>query len=159
MRLVVADTSPLVYLILIDHIEIVPRLFEVILVPDSVHAELLSPSAPAVIQHWARNLPPWVEINKGLTLPDDAALQALGAGERSAIALAISIRADLVLIDERKGTQVAIERGLNATGTLGILQQAGRRGMLNLAEAFDRLKRTNFRYRQEIMDDLLREQS
>jgi len=71
--------------------------------------------------------------------------------------LALSIQADLVLIDERKGTQAALDKGLDVAGTLGILQRASRRGFLNLSEAFDRLKRTNFRYRQEIMDELLSE--
>ncbi len=67
------------------------------------------------------------------------------------------MHADLVLIDERKGTQAALKKGLDVTGTLGILQRAARRDLLNLADAFDRLKRTNFRYRQEIMDKFLNE--
>ena len=155
MRLIVADTSPLVYLVLIDHVDILPQLFETILVPDAVHAELRNPLAPTLIQNWAAALPSWVEVKNVLKLPDDAALQALGAGERAAIALALSIHADLVLIDERKGTQAAISKGLDVTGTLGILQRAAKRGLLNLGDAFDRLKRTNFRYQQEIMDKLL----
>jgi predicted nucleic acid-binding protein len=88
-------------------------------------------------------------------MPDDACLGPLGAGERAAIILALSIHADLVLIDERKGTQAALGKGLDVTGTLGILQRAARKGLLDLAQSFDRLKRTNFRYRQEIMDRLL----
>ena len=60
-------------------------------------------------------------------------------------------------MDERKGTQAAIESGLDVTGTLGILQRAAKRGLLDLADAYDRLKLTNFRYRQEIMDKLLKE--
>ena len=71
--------------------------------------------------------------------------------------LALSIHADLVLIDERRGTQIALDRGLEITSTLGILQRAARRGLVNLAEAFDRLKQTNFRYHQHIMDKLLAE--
>ena len=155
MRLIVADTSPLVYLVLIDHIDILPRLFEAVLIPDAVQAELQSLLAPAAVQDWASALPSWVEVRQVLNLPDDAAFRSLGEGERAAIALALSIHADLVLIDERKGTQVAMNRGLEVTGTLGILQRAARRGLLNLEDAFDRLKRTNFRYRQEIMDKLL----
>lgn len=84
-------------------------------------------------------------------------MRSLGIGERAAIALALSIHADLVLIDERRGTQVAIENGLEVSGTLGVLQRAARKGLLNLAEAFDSLKKTNFRYRQEIMNGLLDE--
>jgi predicted nucleic acid-binding protein len=64
-----------------------------------------------------------------------------------------------VLIDERRGTQIAIENGLDVSGTLGVLQRAARKGFLNLGEAFERLKRTNFRYRQEILDKLLNELS
>jgi predicted nucleic acid-binding protein len=88
----------------------------------------------------------------------DAALQALGAGEQAAITLALSLHADLILIDERKGTAVALGKGLDATGTLGILRLAARRGLIDLADSFARLKRTNFRYRREIMDGLLNQQ-
>jgi predicted nucleic acid-binding protein len=155
MRLIVADTSPLVYLVLIDHVDILPQLFETVLVPDAVHAELQNPLAPTLIQNWAAALPSWVEVKQVQNVPDDAALRSLGAGERAAIALALSIHADLVLIDERKGTQAAMNKGLDVTGTLGILQRAARQGLLNLADAFDRLKRTNFRYQPKLMDELL----
>lgn len=154
MRLIVADTSPLVYLVLIDHIDILPRLFETILIPEAVHTELCHPLAPAVVQAWAAAPPPWLGVRQVPNVPEDA-LRALDAGERAAIVLALSVRADLVLIDERRGTQAAIDHGLDVAGTLGILQRAARRGLLNLADAFDRLKRTNFRYRQAIMDRLL----
>ena len=66
MRLIVADTSPLVYLVLIDHIDILPQLFETILVPDAVHAELQNPLAPAAVQDWAAALPSWVEAKQVL---------------------------------------------------------------------------------------------
>jgi len=157
MRLIVADTSPLVYLVLIDHIDILPQLFETILVPEAVFAELRNPLAPPAVQAWVSALPSWVEVRPVPNVPDDAALRSLDAGERSAIILALSVHADLVLMDDRKGTQVAINRGLDVTGTLGILQRAAQRGLVDLTEAFARLKRTNFRYRQEIMDELLGE--
>ena len=48
---------------------------------------------------------------------------------------------------------------LRVTGTLGVLSLAAERGMVNLAEAFDRLRQTNFRYPQAIMDRLLDEAS
>ena len=111
--------------------------------------------APTVVQAWAAALPSWIEVEQVASVSDDASLQSLGAGERAAITLALSVHADLILIDERKGTKAALDKGLAAAGTLGILQRAARRGLLNLADAFDRLKRTNFRYREEIMDELL----
>ncbi len=158
MRLVVADTSPLVYLILIEQIEILPQLFESVILPGAVHSELCHRLAPTPVRTWAEALPGWAEVKPSPEIADDA-LRALGLGERAAIALALSIHADLVLIDERKGTQVAIENGLEVSGTLGVLQRAARKGLLNLAEAFARLKTTNFRYRQEILDRLLREEN
>jgi predicted nucleic acid-binding protein len=60
-------------------------------------------------------------------LIDDGALLSLGDGERAAIALALSMQADLILIDERKGTSVAIAKGFTVTGTLGILRAAAQK--------------------------------
>jgi predicted nucleic acid-binding protein len=100
-------------------------------------------------------LPAWAEVTVVEAI-DDETLQPLGAGERAAITLALSLNADLILIDERKGTLVALAKGFDVTGTLGVLSLAARRGPLNLADSFARLKPMNFRYRQEIMDELLR---
>lgn len=79
----------------------------------------------------------------------------LDDGERAAIALAELIHADLVLMDERKGVRVSLQKGFEVTGTLGILDLAARRGLIDLAECFERLKATNFRYRPAMLDDIL----
>jgi uncharacterized protein len=50
---------------------------------------------------------------------DDTPLAALDNGERSAIALALSLEADLILIDDRQGASVAQHKGFEVTGTLG----------------------------------------
>ena len=47
MRLVVADTSPLFYLLSIEHIDILPQLFGTVFVPDAVQSELCHPAAPS----------------------------------------------------------------------------------------------------------------
>jgi hypothetical protein len=57
MRAAVADTSPLRYLVLINAIEILPRLFEGVFVPDIVHAELRHAHAPATVRRWAETVP------------------------------------------------------------------------------------------------------
>jgi len=156
MRLVVADTSPVFYLLSIGHIDVLPRLFGKVFVPDAVHKELCHPSAPALVREWAAHLPDWAEVMSVEAL-DDAAFLPLGAGERAAITLALSMHADLILIDERKGTNVALDKGFVVAGTLGVLALAARRGLVDLADSFALLKRTNFRYRQEIMDVLLKQ--
>lgn len=86
---------------------------------------------------------------------DDPAFEALDEGERSALALGIALRADLILIDERKGAAAALRKGFEVTGTLGLLTRGSQRGLVDLGPALERLKRTNFHYRQEFLDELL----
>ena len=71
--------------------------------------------------------------------------------------LPAEIRADLLLMDDRRGVLAAIQTGLTVTGTMGLLATAARHGILDLANAFEKLKRTNFRYRQDTMSALLEE--
>jgi predicted nucleic acid-binding protein len=115
MPLVVADTSPLFYLLSIDRIDLLPQLFGRVFIPEAVHKELCHPTAPTLVRNWALSLPSWVEVRRVAFL-DDATLTPLGAGERDAIALALSLRADLILIDERKATAVALKKGFEVTG-------------------------------------------
>lgn len=67
----------------------------------------------------------------------------------------MALKADLILIDERRGSAVAISKGFETTGTLGILDLAARLGLIDLRDAMERLKGTNFRYRQQIIDQIL----
>jgi predicted nucleic acid-binding protein len=60
-------------------------------------------------------------------------------------------------MDDRQAVQSARNQGFRVVGTLRVLQLAAQRGLLNLADAFERIGRTKFRYRREIMDELLKE--
>lgn len=60
---VVADTSPLNYLILSEAIQILQKLYARICVPEAVIAELRSSNAPLLVQQWAASTPPWVEVH------------------------------------------------------------------------------------------------
>jgi predicted nucleic acid-binding protein len=148
MLLVVADTSPIRYLVQIGQIDLLATLFERILIPAVVADELSHPSAPPAVQAWVREPPGWTEIRSVADI-DDPSLNRLDPGEKASITLGISLKADLILIDERKGAIVAVSKGFETTGTLGILDLAARRGLINLGDALDRLRRTNFRYRSE----------
>ena len=116
----VADTSPICYLVLIGEI------------------------APESVRDWARSLPSWVSVQDPAS---DVALglEKLQSGERAAILLAESLRADLVLLDEKAARRLAADRGLRVTGVLGVLSEAASRGLVDLARAIDRLRTTNFR--------------
>ena len=82
--IVVADTTPLNYLILIGEIELLSGLYESILIPREVHQELQHIKSPPPVSAWAACLPAWCEVRDVITVPD-AALCELDAGERDAI--------------------------------------------------------------------------
>ena len=157
MSIVVADTGPINYLVLIGHIDVLPTLFGKVFLPPAVRDELTDPNAPQEVQDWLASLPAWVEVRTP-TPTNDAALEALDQGESAAIALAIQLHADLLLMDDRRGVMAARTMGLRAAGTLAVLGLAGRQSLLDLRGALNRLRRTTFRYRQEIMDQFLAEQ-
>lgn len=159
MRLVIADTGPINYLLLIGHIDILPALFEKTILPVAVREELSDSEAPGVVQNWIAKPPPWLEIRRTNELPNSPTLSRLDPGERAAIALALELDAELLLIDDRDGVAVARQQGLRVAGTLGVLAMAAQNGLLDLAAAFDRLKSTNFHCRQELFNQLLDEVS
>lgn len=156
MRLVVADTSPLRYLIEIDQIDLLPQLFEKVFIPSIVCDELRHPSAPQAVRDWMRSSPEWLAVSE-VNASDDSSLDSLDAGEKSAIVLGLSLSADLILIDDRRGAAVARGKGFEVTGTLGILDLAARRGIVDLAHALSRLRNTNFRGREELFEALLKQ--
>ena len=67
----------------------------------------------------------------------------------------MALKADLILIDERKGNAVSLSKGFEHR-TLGIIDLAAKRVMIDLRDAMNRLKRTNSRYRPATVDSLLR---
>ncbi len=155
MRLVVADTGPLNYLVLTGDIVLLPKLFEKILAPHAVCAELTSSGAPETVRSWIARPPSWLEIHPNPAPGMVDGIMGLDAGERAALALAISVKADLVLMDDQDGVAAVRGKGLAVTGTLGVLDLAARQGLIDLAEAFERLKATGFYYRQGLLDTLL----
>jgi predicted nucleic acid-binding protein len=72
------------------------------------------------------------------------------------LSLALELQADLVLIDERKAYREAVARKLNAVGTVRVLERAAAEKMLDLQEAFDRLKKTDFWISHKLLDERLK---
>jgi len=151
---VVADAGPLRYLVLIDVVDILPRLFGRVLIPEIVGAELSRPSTPLPVRAWLETAPAWLERRANPPAIEGLPLR-LDAGERAAIELAQAVGATLLLVDDRAGDDAARARGLKTIGTLGILVQAAQVDLIELRAAFARLRGTNFRYRPELLDALL----
>jgi len=155
MTIVIADTSPGNYLVLIDEIGVLPRLYHRIVIPDDVLLELMDEGAPSTVREWARHYPGWLEIRKAPVR--DPSLMDQDAGEGSAIALAELENDVLLLIDESAGRLEAARRGIPNTGTLGVLRAAAIEFLVDLPSALDRLLATNFRVSKGLVADLIAE--
>ena len=150
--IVVSDASPLNYLVLIGHVDVLPILFDRIVAPPAVISELLHPGSPPPVHAWATAPPSWLEIVPPSKL--EPALK-LGAGETEAISVARELNADMLLIDERKATAVAHRLGLRVVGTLNVLAVAAERQLLDLSSAIAALRQTTFREPTKLVEELL----
>jgi len=154
MQSIVADTTPLNYLVLIQAAEILPNLYRRVLIPPAVKAELAHANAPDIVRAWISQPPSRLEAVP-LKLPVDSTLSHLDAGEGEAISLALELNATLLLMDERDGVNMARDRGLQVIGTLAALDLAALRGLINLQAMFDRLRETTFRSPLHLMASML----
>jgi predicted nucleic acid-binding protein len=140
--IVVSDTTPVNYLILIDQIHLLKELYGCVFLPQAVYEETQREGTPEKVREWTSDRPEWAEVRAAAAT--DPALK-LGAGEREAIALAEELRADLLLLDDGKARREARERGLTVTGTLAVLVTAAGRGLVDLPSAIAALRQTTFR--------------
>ena len=105
--IVIADSTPLNYLILIHQVDLLPQLFDRILIPPAVFEELQHQEAPEVVQRWIAAPPSWLQV-QALRSVLDPALGFLDPGEREAIALAEELQADQLLLDDADARREAV---------------------------------------------------
>ena len=144
---IIADANCLILLEKIGALELLPQLFGRIIVTDIVAAEYGLP------------LPEWVAVQ---TVQDASQLQLLALtldrGEASAIALALEQAECLLLIDERRGRQVALRLQLPVVGTLGILLRAKSSGFIGaIKPLLDEIGATNFRLSEHLIQLVLKQ--
>lgn len=133
MPIVVSDTSPLRALAHLNRLDLLQALFGEVFVPPAVIAELQFP----------RRRFPSFDLTQfsyfRVRAPTDQALvvdlmSQLDVGEAEAIALAIELQAQALLIDEVSGRNEAKRRGLHVTGVLGILREAKVVGLVTVVK-------------------------
>ena len=153
--IVVADTTPLRYLVVIECEHLLPALYGRVLIPPAVAQELHHDNAPEAVRAWLAAPPNWLEIRR----PTHALRPAvdLDYGEQEAIALAEEVLADLLLLDEWDARVEAERRHLRVVGTLRVLADGAARGLTNLADSFARLRQTNFRVNPGLLEALMEE--
>lgn len=118
--IVVSNTSPLIGLSNIGKLGIFHELFGEVLVP------------PAVAGEFGESLPEWIAVKHPKDEPLVSALsKLLGDGESEAIALAIELNADFLILDDLKARKIAKDMGIKVIGTAGVLLLAKKRGIVN----------------------------
>lgn len=119
---VISDTAPLTALLQAGQTELLRALFERVVIPPAVRGELLRAHP---------TLPSWLEVIAPQTIPATVRGAGLDLGETEAIALAIELQPDALLMDERLGRRLAMRHGLPVTGLLGVVVLAKQRRLIS----------------------------
>ncbi|PPD31886.1 MAG: DUF3368 domain-containing protein [Methylomonas sp.] len=156
LRTVIIDSSPLIGLAIVESLEWLPKLFDVVFLPDSVKQEVLpgktAPGEQAIAQALASE---WIKV-----WPEPIAPQLeidLDPGETDCINIGLSNPDNVLLImDERAGRAVAKEKGLRVIGTAAIIGLAKKQGLIPSARAvFEVLHRSDFRISAAVINQVL----
>lgn len=127
--IIVSDTSPINNLAAINHLHLL-QLYGTVFISEAVYRELTDPDFPVAGSTEVQTFD-WIQTR---SVSDRTLVEALSneldTGEAEAIALAVEMQADQVLIDERRGRLVASRLNLRYTGILGILVEAKNKGLI-----------------------------
>lgn len=152
--IVVADTTPLNYLILIGEIQLLPVLYGRLLIPPAVVREMSDAAAPEAVSRWIAQPPDWLEVRTPRQVPAGFSAD-LGPGEREAIALSGELGGSALLIDDLDGRREAVRRGIAVVGTLGVIDIAGAHDLVDVPMAIARLRNTSFRASAKLLQYVL----
>lgn len=148
--IVVCDTGPLRYLVEIDIIDSLHALYGEVLTTPEVIRELGLSHFPEPVRRWATQVPGWVRVESPRVV---RFMDALDQGEASAISLACERSADLILMDERDGTQFARNLGFDVYGTLAVIAQAAAQDIADFEELIRRLTtQTRFNHTPQVIE-------
>lgn len=130
--IIVSDTSPLSNLAIVGYLSLLQQIYNKVIIPQGVAEELRNASDEENLIAGVLSLD-WIEVIPAKNLELISILRNnhnLDRGEAEAIALALELNADELLIDERLGRREATRLGLHITGVLGILLVAKRRRLI-----------------------------
>jgi predicted nucleic acid-binding protein len=147
--IVVSDTTPLNYLILIGSVDILRTLFDQVCVPPAVMSELQHSRTPEAVRAWVQAPPPWLLLRTPASI--DPATSSLDRGEAEAISLAGELPASVILMDDRRAVAVAQAAKLIVVRTIAILELAAEKDLIDLGLALQKLQGTTFRISQQHM--------
>jgi len=144
----VVNATPLIGLSLINRLELLPALFEDIVVPRSVYEEVAGQGVSRVGATELANAD-WIQVEEpSESTTIEPLLLGLDIGELQVLLLARELQPDWVLVDERLGRRVARALQLPVKGTVGVLLAAFHANLLGKTEALDavqQLRENGFR--------------
>lgn len=141
--IIIADTTPLRYLIEIEEVHILEAIFGRVIIPQAVFDELQDPRTPRKVKEWMQSHPDWLELRQA-DISVFTPRKIIGAGEREALALALELKADAVLMDDKGATREARRLNIRAIPTFFILEQAAEKNLLDLPQAIAKMGQTGF---------------
>jgi uncharacterized protein len=131
--IIVSDTSPITNLAAINQLDLLQKLYTGIVIPTAVYNEMVRAGkiVPGAVE--VQTLP-WIQkqsvVDSQRVILIQETQENIDLGEAEAIVLALELKADLLLMDERRGRIVATSYGLQITGLLGVLLQAKRKMLI-----------------------------
>lgn len=150
---VISDTGPIHYLILIDRVELLFHFFGEVLVPSAVLRELNNPHTPLPVRTWILNRPSW--IKEVICSRTDPKFNGFGLGEREALTLALLNPCSVLLCDDGAARSVAKSEQIAVSGTLGVLRDAALSNLLAIRQEVDKLRnQTNFRGSEQLLESV-----
>lgn len=153
--LVVSDTTAITNLLKINLLHLVQKMYREILIPRAVYDELRKiPTQQKIIDNTK-----WIKTREVKNQSFVEQLNArLDLGESEAIALAVELKADILVMDEYQGRRLAQEHGVTIIGLLGILIGAKKRGYIKSVKAHmeDLMKNYGFRISKSVYNQVLR---
>ncbi len=153
--IVVSDSSPLITLARVQRLDLLHELYGQVAIPHAVHEEVTVAGAGLPGAEEVRRAS-WIEVHPNPSEPSDAvraACSGLGAGERSAIYLALSMSADLILFDEGRARRAAKRTGLAVAGSIAVLERGARlKRVADLREAYMSLLDQGIRFDYKLLE-------
>ena len=152
--IIVADASPLVALAVCDCLHILENLFEEVKVAQAVYDEVSVNNKPA-----ANKLKEYLQDKVSSLTLDDYIISGdtLDEGELKSIALYKQLDADYLLIDEKAGRRVAKLNQIKIIGSLGVLIEAKKKGVLPiLRPKIEILRESKIYFSNNLLDYALR---
>ena len=147
LKLIISDTSCLIILDKIRELDLLRQLYNTVTITQDILLE------------YGEKLPDWIEVQQANDQYKQQLLEMqIDKGEASAIALALEISDNIVILDDWKARKLAERLGLTVTGTLGVIIKAKNTGRIQSIKPYlEKIRKTNFRISEELEQVALKE--